>query len=414
MNKKMKEIHALIEAKIAEAKACKETDIEKAKALMADVKALQEQYEVEKALMAAEKEMVESNIDGEKTKEVLPEGSEKKMSADEVVAAQVKALIGANVPVTKDLSDTVNADGGYTIPVDALTSINHYKEAYAALESEVTVEKVQTKTGTRVYQKRGRPGAFSKLTSNGLGYQAQTTDPESNKMTSPQFEQLAYSIDDYAGYMPVPNNLISDSSANITNTVYEWLGKAAVDTDNGEILGLLGQTGTSPMGTGWTDLVDLDGIKKAVNVTLGQAFAPTAKIYTNDDGAQWLSQLKEKSDSNKSLFTQDPTKAAAQRLAVGFRSLPVVILPNEAMKSVAATSSAGGKIPMIIGNLKDAIVKFDRQQMVIDASKTATIGGVNAFAKNMTLFRAILRADYVLRDSAAVVKGYIGTAKLTS
>ncbi len=32
----------------------------------------------------------------------------------------------------------------------------------------------------------------------------------------------------------------------------------------------------------------------------------------------------------------------------------------------------------------------------------------------MTLFRAIMRADYKLRDSAAVVKGYISTPKASA
>ncbi len=32
----------------------------------------------------------------------------------------------------------------------------------------------------------------------------------------------------------------------------------------------------------------------------------------------------------------------------------------------------------------------------------------------MTLFRGIMRADYVIRDANAVVKGYIGTPKLSA
>ncbi len=103
-------------------------------------------------------------------------------------------------------------------------------------------------------------------------------------------------------------------------------------------------------------------------MTLGQAFAPTAKIYTNDDGAQYLATLKEKTDSNKPLLNPVITDPAKAQLSVGFRAVPVVVLPNETLKSIAATSAAGGKIPMIIGDLKEAVVKFDRKGMTIDAS----------------------------------------------
>lgn len=409
MNKKMKDILAKMTAKMDDVKAA---SAEKAEGLLAEYDELKKEYDVAKSAFEAEKALAAMAAE---TTPAPAQAEEKKPTTDEIVAMQVKALLRPlQYASNKDLSDTVNADGGYTVPVDALTAINKYKEAYANLSSEVTTEKVSTRTGTRVFQKRGTPGAFSKLTANGMGYQESASDPESNKVDNPEFEQLAYSIEDYAGFMPVPNNLINDSDANITNVVYEWLGKAAADTDNAEILGLLGQTGDSGMGTGWEDLKTLDGIKKAVNVTLGQAFAGTSKIYTNDDGAQYLAELKEKSDSNKPLLTPVITDPAKAQLSVGFRTLPVVVLPNEKLKSIAATASAGGKIPMIIGDLKEAIVKFDRQDLAIDASNVATVGKSNAFAKNMTLFRGIMRADYVIRDAKAVVKGYIGTPKLSA
>ena len=409
MNKKMKDILAKMTAKMDDVKAA---SAEKAEGLLAEYDELKKEYDVAKSAFEAEKALAAMAAE---TTPAPAQAEEKKPTTDEIVAMQVKALLRPlQYASNKDLSDTVNADGGYTVPVDALTAINKYKEAYANLSSEVTTEKVSTRTGTRVFQKRGTPGAFSKLTANGMGYQESASDPESNKVDNPEFEQLAYSIEDYAGFMPVPNNLINDSDANITNVVYEWLGKAAADTDNAEILGLLGQTGDSGMGTGWEDLKTLDGIKKAVNVTLGQAFAGTSKIYTNDDGAQYLAELKEESDSNKPLLTPVITDPAKAQLSVGFRTLPVEVKPNEKLKSIAATASAGGKIPMIIGDLKEAIVKFDRQDLAIDASNVATVGKSNAFAKNMTLFRGIMRADYVIRDAKAVVKGYIGTPKLSA
>lgn len=409
MTKEMKDILAKMSTKLGQIKAA---EADKADALMKEYEGLKADFERQKAVYEAEKSMAELGAD----LNPLPTAKEAKeaKSGTDIFAKQIRAALNPNSAIAKDLSETVDANGGYTVPEDVLTTINKYKEAYTSLESEITVVPVSAVKGSRVFQSRGRAGAFSKLTSNGLGYQANTTDPEANKVTNPTFTQLTYAIEDYAGFMPVPNNLIEDSDANITAVVSEWLGKAAVDTDNAEILDLLGQSGASGMGTGWTDLANIDGIKKAVNVTLGQAFAPTAKIYTNDDGAQYLATLKEKSDSNKPLLNPVITDPAKAQLSVGFRAVPVVVLPNETLKSIAATSTTGGKIPMIIGDLKEAVVKFDRKGMTIDASNVASIGGSNAFAKNMTLFRAIMRADYKLRDSAAVVKGYISTPKASA
>ena len=48
--------------------------------------------------------------------------------------------------------------------------------------------------------------------------------------------------------------------------------------------------------------------------------------------------------------------------------------------------------------------------MSIKASDVATIGSFNAYAMNMTLFRAILRDDYTLMDTDAFVNGYIDTS----
>ena len=43
-------------------------------------------------------------------------------------------------------------------------------------------------------------------------------------------------------------------------------------------------------------------------------------------------------------------------------------------------------------------------------SNTATVTGFNAFEQDMTLFRGIMRADFVVKDSTAVVRGTITPA----
>ena len=66
-----------------------------------------------------------------------------------------------------------------------------------------------------------------------------------------------------------------------------------------------------------------------------------------------------------------------------------------------------GKIPFIIGDLKEGIYYFDRQQMNIAESNVAAIGDLNAFEQDLTIYRAIEREDVEVRDADAFVYGYI-------
>ena len=78
----------------------------------------------------------------------------------------------------------------------------------------------------------------------------------------------------------------------------------------------------------------------------------------------------------------------------------------------------GYKIPMIIGDLKEAIRFFDRRQLNIMTSNTAVVGSgdgqINAFEDDMTLFRAIQRDDIKHRDDDAFVNGYIEVSTVAS
>ena len=195
--------------------------------------------------------------------------------------------------------------------------------------------------------------------------------------------------------MPVSNDLVEDSDANIMNIMSEWLAKADVATTNAKVLGLVATKAK-------TDLVDINGIKKALNVTLGQAYKGGAKIYTNDDGLNYLDCLEDK--NGRPLLNPDPTNPAQMQLRCGTTVLPIKVLPNKTM------ASDGTKVPFIVGNLFDFARKYTRKHLSIKASDVATIGNFNAFAQNMTVLRAIVRDDYRVKDADSIVNGYIDTS----
>ena len=65
---------------------------------------------------------------------------------------------------------------------------------------------------------------------------------------------------------------------------------------------------------------------------------------------------------------------------------------------------------MILGDLKEGIMYWDRQLMSILVSNTASVGDVNAFEQDLTLWRGLLRSDCTTWDDAAFVNGYITVA----
>ena len=379
MNKKMRELMAKIQEKTNEAKAFMDgenKDVAKANEIMDQVDALKAEYEAEKRIYEMEKE---SNTPD--SNEI--EAQKKQKDESNAVAKFAKAVRGF---IKKGLVEGVDEDGGYTVPEDISTKIEHYKDVDYDLESDIDVVTVTTNKGSRTYQKKGEVDIFVDIDENG---------EITNEIEAPKFERLPYVIQDRAGFMPVSNDLVSDSDANIMNVIIEWFGKAKVATTNSKVLAKVAEKEQ-------IDLVNLDGIKKALNVTLGQAYKNGAKIYTNDDGLQYLDTLKDK--NGRDLLNPDPTNSAQLQLRCGTTVLPVKVLPNKVFKS------NGTKAPFVIGNLFDYVRKYVRQQMSIKASDVASIGGFNAFAQNMTVLRAILRDDYRVKDADSIVNGYIDTS----
>lgn len=382
MNKKMREILTKIQEKTAQAKAFMDgenKDVEKANALMDEVDALQKEYDLEKRIFETEKASGAESA----TTPVEDSAKETEKATEEIDAlTKFGQDAKAGFKLNKTMSEGSNTDGGYTVPEDIVTRIEQYRESKASLLNLVTVVPVSTNKGQRTFKKRAQQTGFTKV-GEGTKIGAKAT---------PQFERVSYEIDKYAGYFPVTNEVLDDSDANLANVLIEWIGDESRVTANKLILEQVATKGA-------VDLVDMDGIKKAVNVTLGQAFKGAIKIVTNDDGLQYLDTLKDGND--RYLLAPMPGDVMAMTLQVGAQRVPVEVIPNADMPTT------GGKIPFIIGDLKGGIVYWNRKQMNIKISDVAVVGELNAYEEDLTLYRAIEREDVTVRDTEAFVNGYI-------
>lgn len=371
MNKKLLELLDQInEKKTQVANLANEGKMEEARAAKEELKGLQEQFDILKDVL---------DPDG------AGFGTEPQNAITVAETDSTKEFADAARSGFKNVTMTEGSptDGGYTVPEDIQTRVNEYRSAKASLINLVDVESVSTNKGSRTFKKRSQQSGFSKVAEGGkIGAKA-----------TPQFERMSYEIAKYAGYLPVTNELLADTDANITGTLVSWLGDESRVTRNNIILSVAEKKEK-------TTITGLDDIKKILNVTLGQAFKPTSRIVTNDDGLQWLDTLK--NDKGEYLLQPNPADPMQMRLCAGATIISVTVIPNQDLKS--DTDTAGHrKIPFLIGDLKEGIKFFDRNQMSIMTSNIAAIGDLNAFEEDLTIFRAIEREDCKIKDPEAFV-----------
>lgn len=371
MNKKLLELLDKINAKKTEVQNLAESGkLEEAKAAKEELKSLQDQFDLLKDVLDPDG----TGTVPEPSNIVLEPVNKPKDSVAEFANAARNGFKNAT------MVEGTPADGGYTVPEDIQTRINEYRDAKVSLIQFVDVEHVTTNKGQRTFKKRAQQTGFTKVAEGG----------KIGAGSTPQFERISYEIEKYAGYFAVTNELLADSDVNIVNVLTRWIGDESRVTRNKIILDVLKTKDK-------TAITSLDDIKKALNVTLGQAFKPTSRIITNDDGLQWLDTLK--NDKGEYLLQSDPTSPMAMRLCAGATTIPVTAVPN------ADLATESNKIPIIIGDTREAVKFFDRNQMSIMSSNIAAIGDLNAFEEDLTLWRAIEREDCVMKDDQAFVYG---------
>ena len=385
--KKSIELLEQINSVKVEVKALAENgSIEDAEAKMKELEDMQKRYEIMKAVEDAPineaelKEVVPVNPITEEPKDAIHEFAQ---------AARSGFKVTNTAPTTNNEGSGIQ--GAYTVPEDIQTKINQWKEARFSLRTLVDSENVSTMSGARTFQKKATQTGFSSVNEGAaIGAKA-----------GPQFERITYNITKYAGYLPVTNELLADSDANIANVLIEWLGREAIATENSLILTKINTKAA-------TTFTGIDSIKNAINVTLGQAYAGDVVIVTNDSGLNWMDTLKDENNRYLLQPSINPVEPMQMYLAVGARRIPLIVVPNAIL---ANDTTSGTKCPIIVGDLKEYCKIFDRAQLSILTSNIASVGSgddaLNAFEQDLTLFRGIMRLDCVVKDSGAIVRGLL-------
>ncbi|MCC2532710.1 phage major capsid protein [Bacillus velezensis] len=370
-------------------KALQEGNTDEARALLDEVKQLKNQIELMTEGRSLDVPDLPGGVNFVPEQERNPEGQRSQGQGNEERQQQyskafLKGLRGKRLtdeerdlldsPEFRAMSGINDEDGGILIPEDIGRQIHEFKRQFEPLEQYVTVEPVTTRSGTRLLEKNADMVPFSPVEELG-------NLPE---IDQPRFTKVSYSIIDYGGIMTLSNSMLNDSDQAIMSYVAKWFAKKSVVTRNNLILAAIASLKK-------VDIDGLDGIKKALNVTLDPMVAPGSIVLTNQDGYDWLDTLKD--GTGRYLLQPDPTNPTKKLLD----GRPVVPFTNRVLKTQK------GKAPLIIGNLKEAIVLFDREQQSIASTDT----GAGAFETNSTKVRGIEREDVRKWDEDAVVFGQI-------
>ncbi|MED5042399.1 phage major capsid protein [Geobacillus stearothermophilus] len=371
MPKELRELLEQIENKKKEArKLLAENKIEEAKQLKEEIVALQEKFDIAKELYEEEKAQVEN-------KEPLKATVQVKENEVETFVNHIRTRF------RNAMSEGSNTDGGYTVPQDIQTRINELRESKDALQNLITVEPVTTLSGSRVFKKRSQQTGFIEVPENGK-------IPEK---ATPQFTVLTYQVKKYAGFFRVTNELLNDSTEAIVNTLVRWVGDESRVTRNNLTINILNTKAK-------TAIANLDALKQVINVQLDPAFRSTSSVIVNQDAYNWLDTLK---DANGQYLLQPSVSSPTGRQLLG---LPVVIVSNKTLTTRTDGTTGKSFAPIIVGDLKEAVVMFDRQRTEIMSSNVA----MDAFETDATLWRAIERMDVKMRDDEAFVFGEVQLA----
>ena len=192
------------------------------------------------------------------------------------------------------------------------------------------------------------------------------------------FAQISYNVGTYGEIIPVANELLEDIDIDLIGVIGRRFVRKGVNTENSKIIALL-QTLTPEAGDSYDD------IKTALNVSLDPDIAATAVIITNQNGFDYLDQVK--LDNGLPLLQPvliDPTKKQISGRIVH-------VMKNERLPDVS------GAHPFFVGDMAEFCKFFDRKQVTVDLSTEA------GFNMNASMVRAIERFDVQKADVNAMV-----------
>ncbi|MDW4141564.1 phage major capsid protein [Staphylococcus saprophyticus] len=315
--------------------------------------------DVDKEPKADEKEQPEEKPETpveEKTPEELEEEKKKKLGGKRSMARKILGNQDKFSEETEAFLNYVKSKGAQRdnvtsveaqpiIPEDIKYQPEELPETFVDLKKFVNVQPVTTASGSHPILNPAQETMVS--------VEELAKNPE---LASPKFTDIDYKVKTYRGQIPVSQEALDDSEANIANIIAKNNARQAVNTSNKYIAEVMKSFEA-------VNTANLDDIKAIINVEIDPAY--NLSLVVSQSFYQALDTLKDK--NGQYLLKQDITSPTGTVLF----GRPVFIIKDELF-------GAKGDKKAFIGDLNYAVFFADRKQASVKWVEHAIYGQVLA------------------------------------
>lgn len=316
--------------------------------------------DVDKEPKADEKEQPEEKPETpveEKTPEELEEEKKKKLGGKRSMARQIlenkenqlsdeaKGFVEYLKSKGAKRDNVKSVDAQPIIPEDIKYQPEELPETFVDLKKFVNVQPVTTAAGSHPILNPAQETMVS--------VEELEKNPE---LAKPKFTDIDYKVKTYRGQIPVSQESLDDSEANLANIVAQNNARQAVNTTNKYIADVMKSFKA-------VNTADLDDIKQIINVEIDPAY--NLSLVVSQSFYQALDTLKDK--NGQYLLKQDITSPTGTVLF----GRPVFIIKDELF------GNKGDK-KAFIGDLKYAVFFADRKQASVKWVENEIYGQVLA------------------------------------
>lgn len=310
----------------------------------AEDKKVEKQPEQDKEPKANEKEVPEEKPETpveEKTPEELEEEKKKKLGGKRSMARKIlgnqdnkfseetEAFLNYVKSKGTQRDNVTSVEAQPIIPEDIKYQPEELPETFVDLKKFVNVQPVTTASGSHPILNPAQETMVS--------VEELAKNPE---LASPKFTDIDYKVKTYRGQIPVSQEALDDSEANLANIIAKNNARQAVNTTNKYIADVM--KSFAPV-----DTANLDDIKAIINVDIDPAY--NLSLVVSQSFYQALDTLKDK--NGQYLLKQDITSPTGTVLF----GRPVFIIKDELF-------GAKGDKKAFIGDLNYAVFFADRKQ----------------------------------------------------
>ncbi|PTH26014.1 phage major capsid protein [Staphylococcus arlettae] len=307
-------------------------------------KEVEKQPEQDKEPKADEKEQPEENPETpveEKTPEELEEEKKKKLGGKRSMARKIlgnqdnkfseetQAFLDYVKTKGAQRDNVTSVEAQPIIPEDIKYQPEELPETFVDLKKFVNVQPVTTASGSHPILNPAQETMVS--------VEELAKNPE---LASPKFTDIDYKVKTYRGQIPVSQEALDDSEANLANIIARNNARQAVNTTNKYIADVMKTF--APV-----DTANLDDIKQIINVEIDPAY--NLSLVVSQSFYQALDTLKDK--NGQYLLKQDITSPTGTVLF----GRPVFIIKDELF-------GVKGDKKAFIGDLNYAVFFADRKQ----------------------------------------------------